>query len=372
MEKKKLLLICEAMGGGVRKHIVDIINNLSSDYDIHLVYSPNRADQTFKGFIEKNNICKLYPVLSFSREINVKKEIITLYAIIKLIKSIKPDIVHCHSSKAGFHGRLAAKMLGVKRIYYTPHAYIMQSDALSKVKKSCYLFIEKLFARFFTSTTINVSKGENQYAINKKIVKDSPHTVIYNGQERNYKVDSSALSIGKVKCIGTIARVDDQKDPFTFLSIAEKIIRYDNSIKFIYVGDGPYLREIQDIIESKKLDSKIQFVGFKSNVEDYLETIDIFLSTALYEGLPYSIIEALSWGKPVIATDVIGNNELVFNNVNGLLFKPKDTDDAVEKIKLLMGNANQLKRYADESLRIYEEKFDIKNMVRELKELYSK
>lgn len=370
LKKVRLLYICEAMGGGVRRHLLDIIENIDlGSYDIHLIYGKNRADKIFLNSLPslKQKGIYLYELKELDREISLKKDSKALIKIIKIINSINPDIVHCHSSKAGALGRAAAYLCGVKNIIYTPHAYMAQSPNLSHKKMKFYVGLEKLLSKI-TKVTINVSEGERQFALQNGIVTTNNSTVIYNGISRKDK--SKKIRKNNRIIIGTVARLSEQKDPITFYNIAKNIVSKYDSVDFRYVGDGPFYEILKNKIEKDNLQKRIQLVGFKNNISDELAEFDIFITTSLYEGMPYALIEALSEGLPIVGTNVTGNNEIIFENINGYLFNIKDVNGAVQILEFLINNPEKIKSLGEQSYKIYIEKFTIEKMIEKLEKTY--
>lgn len=358
------------MGGGVRRHLLDIIENIDlGSYDIHLIYGKNRADKIFLNSLPslKQKGIYLYELKELDREISLKKDSKALIKIIKIINSINPDIVHCHSSKAGALGRAAAYLCGVKNIIYTPHAYMAQSPNLSHKKMKFYVGLEKVFSKI-TKVTINVSEGERQFALQNGIVTTNNSTVIYNGISRKDK--SKKIRKNNRIIIGTVARLSEQKDPITFYNIAKNIVSKYDSVDFRYVGDGPFYEILKNKIEKDNLQKRIQLVGFKNNISDELAEFDIFITTSLYEGMPYALIEALSEGLPIVGTNVTGNNEIIFENINGYLFNIKDVNGAVQILEFLINNPEKIKNLGEQSYKIYIEKFTIEKMIEKLEKTY--
>ncbi|MED4967016.1 glycosyltransferase family 4 protein [Heyndrickxia coagulans] len=367
--KKKILFICESLGGGVRRHIVDVLSELNkNEFDIFLIYNPKRSDKVFiknkKKFIE-NNI-KLYPLI-MEREISLK-DINAFINIFLLMRKIKPDIVHCHSSKAGALGRIAAFLTRRKAVYYTPHAYIMQTPNVRPFKKKVYMLIEKLLG-YITSITINVSFGERNFAINNRIVRKNKTKVIYNGISPN-NTAKLEYNLKKEIIIGTVARMDEQKDPLSFYKIASNVVNHNPNVKFYYVGDGPLKHKLEKKIKLDGLNDKIILTGFQEDVSEYLKKFDIFLLTSKYEGLPYSLIEAISYGIPIVATNIIGNNEIVIDGINGYTFDINDISLAEEKICYLIKNPKEISNLGKNGYCIFNEKFTLDKMIQSLEKLY--
>ncbi len=371
----KILFITEVMLGGVRKHILDVINSLDKDkFDIYFVYSENRVDEIFLSEIEMLSQKGIHLIKSqyMQRELSFSKDTKAVIELHRIIKEIKPDIVHCHSSKAGFVGRFAAKMCGVKKIFYTPHAYSFQMCDDSSKKRSVYVLAEKLLSRMMTTTTFNVSKGEMECALKFKLDKKEKFKVIYNGisfeefPDRNEIRKQNGFDEADI-IIGVTARIVEQKDPMTFLKIAEKVIAVKPNAKFIYIGDGELENTVNVWIDEHKLRDNIHMLGFRSDASKLVSMLDVYLSTAIYEGLPYSVIEAMRAGVPLIATDVVGNNELVIDGVNGIMFPVKDVEAGTAAV-LEQLNTGKIKK--EDVVKSFEERFSIDVMIENLEQTY--
>lgn len=367
---KKILYICEAIGGGVRKHILDVLTHSdNSKYSISLIYSKTGIDEVFGDNLNtlRDKGIKLHAIENFFNHISLIDDIKALYKIVKIINEVQPDIVHCHSSKAGALGRVAAKMCRIRSIIYTPHAYSFQNYTLSKSKRRLYILIERLLGKI-TNVTINVSEGERQNAIENNIVGENNSIVIYNGI--NY-IEQSVDNLSDTIKIGTTMRMEVQKDPLTFIEIAKIVVNKHPNVEFIFVGDGQLNNEIKECIEKYNLGKSVKLLGFQKDVIDIVGTFNIYLITSLYEGLPYSIIEAISLGKPIVATNVTGNNEVVKNGYNGLLFEPMNAQEGAEKIESLLNDFSLMNEYGLNSRKLYKEYFTIEQMLEALDIIYN-
>ncbi|MFC0471076.1 glycosyltransferase family 4 protein [Halalkalibacter kiskunsagensis] len=363
----KVVIICESLGGGVRRHIVDLLLNLNrSKYDLHVIYSEDRIDEVFINLLQdlKNLNITFYNV-SMCREISIIKDSVSLFKISRIVKRINPDIIHCHSSKAGALGRVVA-FLYDKTAIYTPHAYYSQNVDMSKLKRFIYIYIERFLSKI-TNITINVSNGENKFAVDNKIVKKENTSIIFNGVE---ELEGNNIDTDSEFIVGTLARLDNQKDPYTFLEIAKKVTDKISDIQFVYVGDGPLLEEVRRITIEENLSRRIKFPGFSSNTVSNLQEFDLYLSTSLYEGLPYSVIEAMALSKPLVLSDVIGNNELIVSEYNGELFRRGDIDAAVNLIIKLYNNRDLLRSYGEGSYNCYKKQFSICEMIEKVEYVY--
>lgn len=364
---KKILFIIEAMSGGAGRHVQDLILNLDTKkYEIYCVYSENRTDSRFvKQKKDLNNQATLIECSSLNREINIINDMSAFLEIVKIIKKIKPDIVHCHSSKAGVIGRLAAKICGVKKIYYTPHAYSFLAPEFSGKKQKFFVAIEKYLSRYATTKTFCVSKGEMKEALKNEIDKKDKFEVIYNGLP-DIKLPSKAeirkqlgLPINAI-VVGNNARLSEQKNPQLFLKIAKKVITENNNYHFVWAGDGPLMEEVVKYVDANNLISNVHLLGDRPDSELIVAGYDVFLLTSLYEGLPYAPIEAMRVGVPILATNVVGNDEVVLRGVNGLFI-----DDIISNLnKILSFNSTEIKN-------TFKENFSLRTMIEKNSNYYN-
>ncbi|PJN89261.1 glycosyltransferase family 4 protein [Bacillus sp. mrc49] len=373
MAGKKIVYICESIGGGVRRHLLDLINNIdTTKYEVYLIYGADeRLDEVFiqeKQSLQKKGII-LYQIKDFQRNINVKKDIISILKLTQLLKSIKPDLVHCHSSKAGAIGRIASFLLGIKDVFYTPHGYFFLNENMNNTKKYTFIWIEKVLS-FLSKKIIHVSFSEEKKALDYNVVKKEKSIVIYNGI--NAISFSKKLDDNPKKVIGTIARMDAQKNPQKFIDIAEEMCYVDDNVEFWYIGSGEYFESINKKIKSQGLENRIRLLGFKPNATEFLSNFDVFLSTSLYEGMPYALIESMSVGIPVVASNVTGNSEIVINGYNGFTFELNDRKEAVDKINRLINDESLRKETSEHSVSEYKKKYSLESMIYQYEELYDK
>ena len=381
---KKVVLIAEAMLGGIRQHVFDIARKLNKEeFQVYLIYSDERADEKFFEEIKEfGKSVELIKCNEMQRSLGWHD--VNAYKKIKqLLKGIQPDIVHCHSSKAGVVGRLAAKKCNVPLILYTPNAYAFQSPECSIMKKWLYIWAERYLSRNACSMTINVSKGEMNKALEYKVDKPEKFMLIYNGIPQidipDRTVLRSRLALRQdIQYVGFTGRCAKQKDPMTFLKIAKQVISLRDDVEFLYIGDGDLEDSMKEWIEQHQLSEKIHMLGFRNDSAEIVGALDIYLSTVCRcsltylpknEGLPYSMIEAMRAGVPIIATNCIGNNELVFERINGLLFPVRDIESGS---KCIISQIENKLISRENAVSTYASVFSVEKMMDSLQRVYRK
>ena len=372
LNMKKVLLITECLEKGVGKHVLDLYNEFKTDKTVKIwvAYGKERADREFVNQIKSGDAIELK---------NLKRTIgfcdfKSFFEIKKLLKKIRPDVVHCHSSKAGFSGRIAAKLCKVNNIIYSPHAYFFLKYEKKSIKRKIFELAEILLSRLFTTKTVTTSRGEDAVFLNSKIDKENKRILIEHGllveefsierirEERNkYNVSDDEI------LIGAMARFENQKDPIGTFKIMKELIQKNSNVKCIFWGNGSYYDEIKKMnLES---DNVILLPGETNTPELHLSIIDIYLTASLYEGLPYTLLTALAYGLPIAASCVEGNKDCVFENDNGILFEPQNYQEAVNKICNMI-NCESYKSMKKKSLKVFNERFSIDTMVKKYRSLY--
>jgi len=344
-----LISVRSDFGGGPR-HLDQLINNLPSDIEIFLAYPPNGDPYGNKW--EKNDRIKKHFHLPY-RKFSIK----TLFSLKKFALDNKIDIIHSHGNGAGFYSRLL-KFIGIKsKIIHTFHG--ISNNHTNALKGIANTISGRIF-KYFTDCFICVSKGEYALAQEKKFIIPQKTKIIYNGIEKITTLQKQPHQFDVV----TLSRFDYQKNMDKALEIARLLNKED--IHFTWVGDGPDFNRLKETASKEKLN--INFTGFSREPFKHLQTSSVYLSTARFEGLPYALIEAASVGLPIIASNVIGNNETLENEKSGFLFSSEL--EAVNYIQLLKGNQQLYNNMSHESKKFFEANFSLKKMIEKIESVY--
>ena len=325
VKKRRILHIVEAMGGGVFTYLVDLVNELCDEYDVYIAYAVRpQTPLDFKDYFDKR--IKMIEVKNFSRRINFCEDIKAFFEIKKIAEKIMPETIHLHSSKAGILGRLAFHS-NKTALFYTPHGYSFLMQDSGKVKRAIYKGIETVVGGINPKcVTIACSKGE--YEAGRKLTKkaafvnngidiDSLGAVIETLEQNKKAGENQYDAKSKPLTIFTSGRICYQKNPAQFNAIAETFAKENSDIKFLWIGDG----ELRDTLTSKN----IEITGWvdRNQVLEHSMRGDVFLLTSLWEGLPISLLEAMFMKKLCIVSNVIGNRDVIENEVNGFVCKNK-------------------------------------------------
>lgn len=352
----KIVHVVECFAGGVFSFLSNLTNELDKEEYI-VIYGTNR-DNIPQNFKERFPLkTQFIPWKNAGRSLNPVKDIKALWELYNILKKIDNiDIIHLHSSKAGFLGRIVSFLLGKsEKTIYTPHAISFLRLDVSPKKRKIFIWMEK-FAGFFGGKIVACSQSEKE-AIEEQGIKNV--TFINNGI-KPLQVEKKVNTSDKITII-SVGRLSIQKNPKLFNDIALEFSDNPN-VQFIWCGDGE--------LKSELTSPNIKCTGWieKKELENYLANADIYLSTSLWEGLPLSVLEAMSIGLPVVLSDCVGNRDLVDNN--GFLYKNKK--DATNNINELIKNKELINKKGYNSKILMDNNFYIKNMAISYLKIYQK
>ena len=284
------------------------------------------------------------------RKPSVKQDFLLLQEFKKIEKQCSPDIVHLHSSKAGLVGRLVFKR---SCIIYTVHGF----DSI-RIANRRFLFLEKMM-QYRCKAIVGVSKYDEHNlraeGINHNV------TYVYNGinkGEADKKINLSMCK-GFKKIVLCIARVTSPKRADIFIETAKLLPQY----AFVWIGNQEPIKE--------NLSENVFFLGSKLIAAKYNALADIFMLPSDYEGLPITIIEAMSMGKPVVASNVGGVSEIVRDGENGYTIE-NIPEAFAEKIEYILTNPDIYSKMSEAAYNRWKQSLTLENMIEKYYKIYQK
>lgn len=342
----KIVHVVECFAGGVFSFLSTLTNELDKEEYI-IIYGTNRENipLNFKKQFPKET--QFIPWKNAGRSLNLIKDIKALWELYTILKKLDGiDVIHLHSSKAGFLGRMVSFLLGKSsKTIYTPHAISFLRLDVSPKKRKTFILMEK-FASFFGGKIVACSQSEKE-AIEEQGIKNV--TFINNGI-KPLQVEKKVNASDEITII-SVGRLSIQKNPKLFNDIALEFIDNPN-IEFIWCGDGE--------LKSELTSPNIKCTGWieRKELENYLANADIYLSTSLWEGLPLSVLEAMSIGLSVVLSNCVGNRDLVENKN----FLYQDKQKAIKIINYYIKNRSLLIENGLKTREIFNRDFKLENM----------
>lgn len=306
MKKKKILMICEAFGGGVFAYVSQLCNDMCEDFDVYLAYA--LRPQTPKNFTEViDNRVHLVEVKSFGKGLlNPLADLKVIKELRQIAKDVKPDLIHLHSSIAGGIGRLA---FNAKKcpLVYTPHGYAHILMGKQGLKLKAYEWIEKILG-WRNCITLTCCESEDDVA--KTLTKRTAYVETgINIKDLSESLDGIKPVKNQKFTVYTLGRTCSQKQPELFNAIAELVPDAD----FKWIGGG----ELDHLLTAKNL----ELTGWKPRKEALAmgKGADVFILCSLGEAIAMSLIENMFMGKLIMASNVMGNKSVIRDGVNGYL-----------------------------------------------------
>ncbi|MFH1457092.1 MAG: glycosyltransferase [Patescibacteria group bacterium] len=375
---KILYIITQGEQGGAQKNVFDLATNMRREgHDVCVATGKQKSetDSWLLNNLDKNGFekKKLIILNNLIRNISVIKDMGVFFETLFLIRKIKPDIVHLHSSKAGTICAVSAKILRVK-VVYTVHGFVFL-EPMSFIKKIFYIIAE-FIASFFRDKTITVSKYDMNIGRKFKIIRGDKGLVVYNGLDLNKKklildkeqaVEFISDKICKkidnnTKIIGVIANLYKTKGLNYLIRAFYKIRKQNKNIIIVVFGEGYMRKNIESLIKKLNLINCFFLPGTVTDAYKYLRGFDLTILPSIKEGFPYAILESMLAEVPVMATNVGGISE-ISEELNKNLIKPADVDDLFNKIMsfIKQEKINRIK---------LPEKFILDNIIKQILKCY--
>lgn len=342
-EMRILHVITKSELGGAQSVLINIVNKLCVEHEVIVI--AGEGDGKMFDVIDQR--VQKIPCPFLRRPISLVNDAKTLFFLWKINRKMKPDVIHLHSSKAGLLGRL---ILPKKKIVYTVHGF----DSIRVVYRKL-LPLERFMQRRCAAIV-----GVSQYDTNNLHQEGiTLHTrLLYNGVPTPNQEDDLTLPIPQKynRVVMCIARVAKPKRCDIFIECAKKLPEY----AFVWIGN---LEEIKNVPEN------VFFLGNIPNAATYCRYADLFILPSDYEGLPIVLLEAMSCGKPLIASKVGGVPEIVLDNKNGFTL-PNDADMFADRINYILKNEDIKKSFSEYSHELYLKHFTVSKMTNGYMNIY--
>lgn len=314
---------------------------------------------------------KAVRIKNFGQRITIGGDLRVFFLLIREIRHFKPDVIHTHTAKAGFLGRIASIVSLQKSIrVHTFHGHLL-NGYFGPFKRYLVVVAERLLA-LFTHELLAVGSKVRQDLLDAGIGRPENFRVMPPGlstvqlENKEQARASFGLSPLKLHCafIGRVTRI---KRPDRFLDVVSEIKRRGVDLEFFIAGDGELLDLCRKRICSENL--PVTILGWQSNIEKILSAADIVILTSDNEGTPLSLIQAGMAGLPVVTTNVGSVSEIVLCGKTGIVTGSK-TDDLADALEVLFNSSVMRLKMGDEAHKFTTANFGVDRLVRDHEELY--
>ncbi|MCL6670374.1 glycosyltransferase family 4 protein [Streptomyces panaciradicis] len=271
-------------------------------------------------------------------------DLLVLWRLVRLIRRERFTVVHTHSAKGGFLGRIAARLCRTPVVVHTFHGLSFH-PYMSRSRQMIYRALERLTRRF-THRFLAVAPRVAGQAVEERLAPPGLVRVVPSAVELGHipeRFDPEARRIldlpPDASLVGTVCRIDRQKAPLDFVRMAAALRSVRPDTAFVMIGDGPLEAEARRL--AAELDVEVTFTGHRPDAARLVAGLDVFVVLSLYEGLGRALTEALAAARPVVATAVNGVPDLVEHGATGLLVAPGDPEGAARAVAWLLDHPLQ-------------------------------
>lgn len=366
--KRKLLFIVPSLRlAGAEKVVYTLANSIDR----------NSFEVSLCCIMDKGMLLGTHDYFPMLKESDIKihflkkrysKDILLLLELVAFIWKERPDLIHSHIAPIPLYASFSAWL------NFIP--CIVTLHGMGKEKSS---FCDKAI-RTFAKFLVTVCKERKKKLIENGLDPQKIVT-IYNGiklpEKEDVAISQEIRNAHKIAendfVYGCVANLHIYKNIKLLIKSFGRIYKSSSEpVKLILIGTGPELENLKKMTRELNLEEKVIFLGQRNDVLSILHIIDVFVLPSNTEGLSISILEAMASSKPVIATDVGGNKEVVENNQTGIIVPPEDEDALFEAMKYLMENREVGHKMGEAGRKRVEDHFSLDRMVHEYEELYEK
>ena len=380
--KKVLYVITKSAWGGAQRYVYDLAVNMPPErFETAVVCG---GGGLLKELLENAGI-RTVAVKWLDRDINVLMDFFSFWSLVKIFGRERPDIVHLSSSKAGGLGAAAARLASLfsrrsPLVIFTVHGWGFKEDRPAWQK--AIIFFLSWLSSMLHDRVILIDTADWRAA--QRFIPREKLALIHNGIEPPKFMPRSEARIFIARKIGqaispdtvlagTIAELTKNKGLKYMIEAINRVKFQIPSSKFqvIVVGEGEERKNLQDQIKSLGLENMVHLAGFIPEASRYLKGLDIFILPSLKEGLPYTIMEAMSAGVAVVASRVGGITDLIEDKKNGLLAPPKDINALALSIRTLAAGIIERNAMAHAARTKIELEFGLNAMIENTLNLYA-
>jgi glycosyltransferase involved in cell wall biosynthesis len=363
--------------GGPAIHVCLLTAGMKTDgFSSQLVTGHVGANEGDMSYLAREYAVEPVFVRGLGREISLVDDVRAFATLVRLMRRERPHVVHTHTAKAGFLGRLAAALCGVPVIVHTFHGHTFRGY-FGPLKTRLFILLEQITARI-TDVILTISERLRADLVGFRIAPPDKIRVIPLGLDLDRLVHLDRAQ-GRLRhdlgipvdspLIGIVGRLVRIKNHDLFLQAAHIVAEQIPQARFVVVGDGDRRAELEAAVHQMALADKILFLGWRREIELVYADLDILALTSDNEGTPVSIIEAMAARVPVVATRVGGVPDVLQDGALGTLVEPGDPDSLASAMQQMIRSGKDV-RQLEKAQAIALETYSSQRLIADLQQLY--
>lgn len=356
MKKIHVVHVVESFAAGCLTSIAMLCRVMQTDFRFSVIHSLRpETPENFKTLFPPE--VEFYYLPEMENRINLKKNFLAYSALKTTLKKISPNVLHCHSSIAGFLGRMAA-FSGGWPVVYSPRGYSFLRVNIGSFNKTTCAIMEWLAAR---GKSITVACGKQEYKLAARLSPKGKYFFIPNAldlsQIENY-IDTSQIKNNKMPLLtGTCGRLSSARNYKFFSNVVNSV----TETGWIWLGAPE---------DTTQIPETVMRTGWQTREEALagMAKLDIYVHTSAWDGLSNTLLEAMALGKPVVATDIPANSAVIKDGITGFLCK--NEQQMSEIIKKLLTDSAMRKKIGEAARRYIQNNHDAARVYQNFATLY--
>jgi len=279
----------------------------------------------------------------------------------------KYDLVHCHS---GGYACLAARAGGIRRIVYTKHGIGFTREELRD--RSFFRRLRDRIVDLCVAEYVALTRSDKEVMIDSLGIAGEKIEIIPNGIDPSLVSTKSTARLGAQKLVGTVGRLTRQKGIEYLIRAMPTIISKHRNAQLLIAGSGEEESRLKTLVQQLELEQRVRFMGYLDNPASMMRSLNVFVLPSVWEGFPYVLLEAMVLKRPIVATDIFGVNEIIEQEVSGMLVRPRDPDSIAKAVIMLLSDKLMCRRMGEAAYRRVLGNFNLKGSVTETMKLYTR
>jgi len=373
-----LHVITRLIRGGADENTVFTVEGMDPDrYEAFILAGRGSEPEGFSPLIQA--CTTILPELV--RDPHPLHDLVALWKLTRMMRRGRYDIVHTHTAKAGFLGRLAARWARVPHVVHTLHGVTFH-DHVHPLVRAFYVWLERVAAPC-CDVLISVGEDVKRKYLDEAIGRSDQYVTIPSGMDTApFREAREHPECGRVPVraqfgftdddvvVGMVSRLEPRKGyRFLFEAIARLAPDFPH-LRALVVGEGDERRELERLASSRGIADRVRFAGYRADVAGAIAAFDVAVLTSLWEGLPRVLVQYSLLERPIVTFEVEGSREVVEDGASGYVVPLRDVDALVDRLRRLAANAELRAEFGRRARERVEGRWDVEIMVRRIAEVY--
>jgi len=364
--------------GGPSIHVINLNHLLDrGKYESILVTGVTAPEEGDMRYLAEGKGLDIRTIPEMGVKINLLRDLISTWKLWRIIRKERPHIIHSHTAKAGFQGRILGKLAGVPILVHTMHGHSFRGYK-TFYGSAMYKWVERILTRM-CDYVVTVSEDVKQGIVENRVAPPEKIRVVPLGFDFSF-LDDPASSSSQLKeelglphetiLLGAVSRLVPIKNLSMFIQAGKIIVKKRKDVRLVIVGDGETRRSLEETARKEGMEAHVFFLGFRRDLSRIYAGLDMLINCSHNEGTAVSLIEAMAAGVPVIATHVGGSGDLLGNGKYGLLVAPENTADLAEKIGRFLDHPEEAETCSKRALEHVRKRYALDRLIRDIDQLY--